>query len=300
MADKKYYWLKLKEDFFRSKRIKKLRNMAGGDTYTIIYLKMQLLALKTEGVLTWTGVEENFADELALDLDEKPEDVQMTIMYLLSKGLAETEDNKTFFLPYVIENTGSETTAAERMRKSRERNNVTQMCNNVTPLLHSCYTEIEKEIDKDIEIEREKEEEPSGAHRISDLDQVIEAWNALNLTKVTKVTADSQRGQWLHKRIKDYGLSEVLRAIDNVRRSKFLMGDNKKGWQITFDWFLRPNNFPKVLDGNYSDYAESAPAPAVASVPKNRKYTTAEEYKAEKAKEIPVSPDELWKMVDMI
>ena len=36
---KKYYWLKLKEDFFRDKKIKKLRKIAGGDTYTIIYLK---------------------------------------------------------------------------------------------------------------------------------------------------------------------------------------------------------------------------------------------------------------------
>ena len=59
---KRYYWLKLKDDFFSSKRIKKLRNMAGGDTYTIIYLKMQLLAMKTDGVLTWTGLEENFAE----------------------------------------------------------------------------------------------------------------------------------------------------------------------------------------------------------------------------------------------
>ena len=37
---KRYYWLKLKDDFFTSKRIKKLRAMAGGDTYLIIYLKL--------------------------------------------------------------------------------------------------------------------------------------------------------------------------------------------------------------------------------------------------------------------
>lgn len=77
MEEKRYYWLKLKEDFFSSRRIKKLRNMAGGDTYTIIYLKMQLLAMKTEGVLTWTGLEDNFADELALDLNEKPDVVAL-------------------------------------------------------------------------------------------------------------------------------------------------------------------------------------------------------------------------------
>ena len=73
MAEKRYFWLKLFDDFFTSKRIKKLRNLAGGDTYTIIYLKMQLKALKDEGYLYFDGVMDDFAEELALDIDEKAE-----------------------------------------------------------------------------------------------------------------------------------------------------------------------------------------------------------------------------------
>ena len=45
---KRYYWLKFRDDFFDSKRIKKLRKMAGGDTYVIIYLKMQLKAATSQ------------------------------------------------------------------------------------------------------------------------------------------------------------------------------------------------------------------------------------------------------------
>lgn len=145
MSGKRYYWLKLKDDFFTSKRVKKLRAMAGGDTYLIIYLKMQLLAMKSEGILKWTGLEEKFTDELALDLDESPENVAVTLMYLLKTGLAETSDSINFFFPYAVENVGSETSAAERMRKMRERNNV-------TPLLQDRYGE--KEIEKDKEIEK--------------------------------------------------------------------------------------------------------------------------------------------------
>ena len=48
---KRYYWLKLKENFFNQKEVKKLRRVAGGDTYTIIYLKLQLLSLKNGGKL---------------------------------------------------------------------------------------------------------------------------------------------------------------------------------------------------------------------------------------------------------
>ena len=145
-TQKRYYWLKLQDGFFNSKRIKKLRRLAGGDTYTIIYLKMQLLAMKTDGILRWTGLENDFASELALDLDEDAENVAVTMQYLLAHGLAETDDNTAFFFPYAVENTGSETSAAKRMRDMRERNNV-------TPALRSCYGEIEKEID--IEIEKE-------------------------------------------------------------------------------------------------------------------------------------------------
>lgn len=163
--EKRYYWLKLKEDFFSSKRIKKLRGMAGGDTYTIIYLKMQLLALKTEGVLTWTGLEDNFADELALDLNENPDDVAVTLMYLINTKLAEMQNDTHIFLPWVIENTGSETSAAERMRKMRDRNNV-------TPLLRECYTEKEKDIEKDIEKEEAAKPQRSKAFKPPTVEEV--------------------------------------------------------------------------------------------------------------------------------
>ena len=68
--NKRYYWLKLMDDFFASKRIKKLRKLAGGDTYTIIYLKMQLLSLNRGGYLEYTGLEDEFYKEVALDIDE--------------------------------------------------------------------------------------------------------------------------------------------------------------------------------------------------------------------------------------
>ena len=83
MGGQRFYWLKLNKDFFKSKRIKKLRKLAGGDTFTIIYLKMQLLATPTEGVLTYTGLEETVAEEIALDIDEDPENVKITLQYLL-------------------------------------------------------------------------------------------------------------------------------------------------------------------------------------------------------------------------
>jgi predicted phage replisome organizer len=160
---KRYYWLKLQDGFFGSKRIKKLRKLAGGDTYTIIYLKMQLLAMKSDGILRWTGLESDFASELALDLDEEPDNVEVTLRFLLAHGLAETSDNISFFLPYAVENTGSEGSSAKRVREFRKRQSL--QCNagasqsnaRVTGVKRLSNGEKEIELEKELDIEEEKD-----------------------------------------------------------------------------------------------------------------------------------------------
>lgn len=120
MADKRYYWLKLVEDYFNSPKIKKLRKIAGGDTYTIIYLKMQLLSISTNGIISFEGIEQSFDEELALKLDEDLDNVKVTLAYLQSQGLIENNSND-FLLPEACKNIGSESESAERVRLFRER-----------------------------------------------------------------------------------------------------------------------------------------------------------------------------------
>lgn len=155
-APKRYFWLKLQDDFFESKRIKKLRKIAGGDTYTIIYLKMQLKAIKTDGILEFTGLEEDFANELALDIDEDVENVKITINYLLQTGLLEQLNDYEFSLPYVPLMTGSETAVAQRVRdyRAKKKSQLLQCNTDVTQVKQLCNGEIEKE--KEIEIDKEK------------------------------------------------------------------------------------------------------------------------------------------------
>jgi predicted phage replisome organizer/uncharacterized phage protein (TIGR02220 family) len=117
---KRYYWLKLKDDFFTQKAIKKLRKIAGGDTFTIIYLKMMLLAMKSDGKLYFEGIENNFYEELALELDEDEANVNLTVNYLINHGLMEESQNE-YFLPESVSNVGSETDSAERVRKFRQK-----------------------------------------------------------------------------------------------------------------------------------------------------------------------------------
>lgn len=78
MAEKKYYWLKMTDQFFEDKAIKKLRKIAGGDTYTIIYLKMLLTAIKQGNKMYFEGIEDDFMEELALELDEDTDNVKVS------------------------------------------------------------------------------------------------------------------------------------------------------------------------------------------------------------------------------
>ena len=152
-----FYWLKLKLDFFREKRIRKLRKQAGGDTYTIIYLEMLLLSLPDEGVLYFDGVESNFAEELALELYEEVDDVRMTIAFLMAQGLMIQKSECEYLLLQVADMVGKECESASRVRKHRgkrkeleeKRYIVTEERYNV----QNCNTEI------DIESESEKESE---------------------------------------------------------------------------------------------------------------------------------------------
>ena len=120
MAEKRYYWLKLQEDFFRQPAMRKLRRMAGGETFTIIYLKMQLLSLKQNGALLFEHLEDDFSKELAFSLEEEADDVAATMNFLRRYGLLEVVEADSYKLPEVLENIGSKTAAAKRMEKMRK------------------------------------------------------------------------------------------------------------------------------------------------------------------------------------
>ena len=171
---KRYFWLKLHKDFFQRKEIKRLRKIAGGDTYTIIYLKMLLRSIMSDGKLYFDGLEDDFASELALDLDEKEENVQITVAYLIKSGLLEMCSDDEYYLPDAKDNTGTETAVAGRVRKHREKQKALQCNTDVTQVKHLCNGEIEKEIEKEIDssaksttTKRKRFEKPS----ISDIKQ---------------------------------------------------------------------------------------------------------------------------------
>ena len=159
---KKYFWLKLKNDFFNQREIKKLRRIAGGDTFTIIYLKMQLLSIQSEGVLKFEGTEESLSEQLALELDEDEDNIKLTLAFLSQNNLIEQISDSEFLMPQATQSLGSEVDSAERVRRHRGKKAL--QCNNDVT---KCNTEIE--IEKELENkDRKREKSDTPTDTVSD------------------------------------------------------------------------------------------------------------------------------------
>lgn len=245
MSEKKYYWIKLKPSFFQSKEIKKLRKIAGGDTYVIIYLKMQLLSLENGGKLYFDGIEDNFAEELALSLDEDEENVKMTLAFLEKCDLIEQQTADEYVLPEVSENTGKETAAAIRMRKYRERNNVTLDCNNVTSMLQDRYIDIDIEKEKEKELELESKSGKPQKHKFGEYKHVLLTDNEYK------------------KLCDDYGQSIADKYIQKVDDYCEMKGKSYKNYNLAIrNTFMKSdgvkpvNNKPNIdpLSGGHLDF----------------------------------------------
>lgn len=250
MANKRLYWLKLKEDFFKSKEMKKLRKVAGGDTYVIIYLKMQLLSLKNEGKLYFDGIDDDFASELALELDEEVENVRITLSYLEHCKLLECISSEEYFLPAIPDATVSETRWAGYKRQARKLDNV-QSVSNTSP--KNVPLDIDKDIDKDIDIDKRES---------IDYQRIVDMYNdtCVSFPRL-KILSDSRKKSIKARFNAGYTYDDFKNLFIKAEKSAFLKGANNRNWSATFDWLIKDSNMAKVLDGNYdekSNYTNSS------------------------------------------
>ena len=279
--NKRKYFLQLPHDFFGSRRIKKLRTLPEGDYLVLLYLKIQLSTLSTGGVIELSGLEDDPADDIALEISEDPDAVRDVLNFMLERGLAVRMEDGNIFLPYVEIMTSSHTEEAERKRRYRNRKNgqpediggteagQQQDTNGTTAgqCPGQCPDRIKNKECKSIEgIDQRSTSKPKlpeddcplsndngcGTRVVprKDVKSVLTAWNAIGLTGIMDIKSDTERGRMVKRRILDYGIETVLEAIRNVGESDVLMGRTGK-FQATFDWFIKPNNFQKVLEGNY-------------------------------------------------
>lgn len=171
---KKFYWLKLKRDFFKRHDIRIIEEMENGKDYILFYLKMLLESIDHEGHLRFSETIPYNEKMLSVITNTNIDIVRSALKVFTELNMIEIFDDSTIYMSEVSKLIGSETAAAERMRRSRKNQKLLAECNNV----QKCYTEIEidKEIETDKEIELDNSDKPTRTRFIPPSREEVQAY----------------------------------------------------------------------------------------------------------------------------
>lgn len=160
MADgKKFYWLKLKRDFFKRHDIRIIEEMPNGKDYVLFYLKLLLESIDHEGSLRFSDTIPYNEQMLSVVTNTNIDIVRSAMKLFTELKLMEVLDDATIYMAEVNNMIGSESWSAERVRRFRQKQQALLCNTDVT----SCNEEIEKEIKKDLDIDIENERKNESA-----------------------------------------------------------------------------------------------------------------------------------------
>jgi len=264
LADVK--WIKITTSMFEDEKIDFIESLPEADAILIIWIKLLTLAGKCNaGGFIFLTEKIPYTPEMLSHAFRRP----LNTVKLALKTLAELEMIEFSEEGFLKITNWEKHQNIEGLEKIREQNRLRQaryrarqkvleegkekenkgndVTSNVTVTpSNGTDIDIEEDIEKDIDT-------TSTTLTQKTINQIIEEWNKLGLQQLRGINNNTNRYSMLKARIKEYSLDEVVQAIENINKSSFLKGQNKKNWTITFDWLIRPNNFIKVLEGNYTD-----------------------------------------------
>lgn len=157
MAEKKYYWLKLKRDFFKRHDIRIIEEMPNGKEYILFYLKLLLESIDHEGALRFSETVPYNEQMLSVITNTNIDIVRSAMKMFIELKMMDILDDQTIYMAEVDKLIGSESWSAQRVRRHREKLIALQCNTDVT----SCNEEIEKEKDKEKDKEKENKKKDS-------------------------------------------------------------------------------------------------------------------------------------------
>lgn len=152
MAEGKFYWLKLKRDFFKRHDIRIIESMPNGKDYILFYLKLLLESIDHEGKLRFSETIPYNEQMLSVITNTNVDVVKAAMDVFVGLNMLEIQDDQTIYMQEVERLIGSETKWAEKKRLQRAKED------NVPLLSKTCPIEIEKELEKELDLEEDGEE----------------------------------------------------------------------------------------------------------------------------------------------
>lgn len=258
---KRFYWWRLKKNFFTQITIKKLRRSENGDTKAIIYLQMVLMTIDNDGYIQYEGVEADICDEIAIALDEDSDVVKETVEQLKDMGLIETAEDD-YFLPEAKNGIDSEADSTERSRKCRARKKEKALqCNTDATNSNTQATQRREEeskrrrekrrVDKEIERELYTNSTAKTESKLLEPDEIV------NMFNVICKSYEPVRDYMIYSKVLStcicfgYTKQDYRQAFTNAENSDYLKGlTESKTFQSTFDWILE--HLKEVKNGKYN------------------------------------------------
>lgn len=278
MADnQKYYYMRLKEDFFDSEEMKLLESLPDGYLFSNILLKLYLMSLKRKGRLMFNDRIPYNAQMIATLTRHQIGTVERALDILKEFGFIEVLDSGAIYMLDIQSYIGQSSTEADRKREYRlqiaaersaalmipEDNGGTNVqtdggenSDKSIPEYRDKKLEIrDKRLEGDIEAPAAPEPPPLPAGKTNRIDyqQVVDLYNSvcISLPKVKSLSEDRKKA--IRARVNTYGMDKLKLAFEKANASSFLSGKNARNWTANFDWIIKDSSIAKVLDGNYDD-----------------------------------------------
>ena len=225
-------WIKIVVDIFDDEKVKLIEELPNGDAVIVIWFKLLCLAGRCNrgGMLMLTDIIPYTDEMLAVIFRKKASEVRQALQVFEEFGMIEIV-NDAITIPKWGEYQ-SEDKLAEKRAQNAERQRIYR----------------EKLL--------EQHDAPEGkAERQNKYQWLIDAWNNTMPSNIPRLRSiDSNRKKKTDSRIEAYGRDTILEAISIAEKSDFLMGRKEKFMRsFSFDWFIGPENFKKVLEGNYNN-----------------------------------------------
>ncbi len=151
----RYYWFKLKEDFFKRHDIRIIKSMPNGKDYVIFYLQLLCESLSHNGRLRFSEAIPYDENMLSVITDTNIDIVRSAMKLFIDLKMIEILDDQTIYIPTLQKMVGSTTLGAEQKQLQRQRNAL-QIDGGQSADICPPEIEIEKEREKEIYKEKEK------------------------------------------------------------------------------------------------------------------------------------------------
>ena len=253
MADvKKYYYLKLKENFYESEEMIILQNMQDGYLYSDILMKLYLRSLKNNGKLMFNNMIPYTPQVLAQVVRHQVGTVEKALQIFKELGLIEILDNGAIYMLDIQNFIGKSSTEADRIRNYRQGIKQEQLgCTNVQQMYDKSTPEIEIEIEIEKEIETEIETEIDNDNdRPITLTELIEIGKNLGVSKeyCKKFYNTYESTNWINKK------GEKITDAKNLL--EIWVRKDKKNTPEWFDKSIQPNLVSEEEEQKFKEQME--------------------------------------------